>query len=65
MDETVRRLEILKGNTLHVSPDNTMEQNSRIIAQKNQGRFQNRWIKEREKELLNIPKGIINKDNRA
>ena len=61
MDESVRRLDLLRGNTLDVSPDNTMEQNSRIIAQKNQERFQNRWIKEREAELLNIPKGIINK----
>ena len=65
MDEIVRRLDLLRGNTLDVSPDNTMEQNSRIIARKNQRRFHNRWIKEREKELLNIPKGIINKDNRA
>ena len=61
MDESVRRLDLLRGNTLDVSPDNTMEQNSRIIARKNQERFQNRWIKEREAELLNIPKGIINK----
>ena len=42
MDESVRRLDLLRGNTLDVSPDNTMEQNSRIIAQKNQERFQNR-----------------------
>ena len=61
MDESVRRLDLLRGNTLDVSPDNTMEQNSRIIARKNQERFQNRRIKERETELLNIPKGIINK----
>ena len=44
-----------------VSPDNTREQNSRIIARKNQEIFQNRQNKEREKELSNIPKGIINK----
>ena len=61
MDESVRRLDLLRGNILDVSPDNTMEQNSRIIARKNQERFQNRRIKEREKELSNIPKGIINK----
>ena len=42
MDESVRRLDLLRGNTLDVSPDNTMEQNSRIIARKNQGRFHNR-----------------------
>ena len=61
MEDIVRRLDFLRENTLDVSPDNTREQNSRIIPQKNQGRFQNRQIKEREKELSNIPKGIINK----
>ena len=61
MDHIVRRLDILRGNTPDVSPDNTAAQNSRIIAWKNQERFQNRKIKEREKELSNIPKGIINK----
>ena len=38
-----------------------MEQNSGIIAQKNKERFHNRRIKEKKKDLLNIPKGIINK----
>ena len=61
MKDIVRRLDFLRGNTPDVSPDNTREQNSRIIARKNQERFQNRRIKEREKELSNIPKGIINK----
>ena len=61
MEDIVRRLDFLRGNTLDVSPDNTREQNSRIIARKNQERFQNKRIKEREKELSNIPKGIINK----
>ena len=61
MEDIVRRLDFLRENTPDVSPDNTREQNSRIIPQKNQGRFQNRQIKEREKELSNIPKGIINK----
>ena len=59
--EIVRRLELLRGNTLDVSLENTMEQNSRIIAWKNQEKFQDKRIKEREKELLNIPKGTINK----
>ena len=59
MDEIVRRLDLLRGNTLDVSPDNTMEQNSRIIAWKNQGRFHNRWIKEREKELLKSQKELL------
>ena len=61
MKDIVRRLDFLQGNTLDVSPDNTTEQNPRIIAQKNQERFQNRRIKEREKGLSNIPKWIINK----
>ena len=61
MEDIVRRLDFLRGNTPDVSPDNTREQNSRIIARTNQERFQNRRIKEREKELSNIPKVIINK----
>ena len=32
IDEITRRLNILRGNTPHVSPDNTREQNTRIIA---------------------------------
>ena len=44
IDEIVRRLDFLRGNTPDVSPDNTMELNSRIIARKNQERFQNRQI---------------------
>ena len=35
MDEIVRRLDFLRENTLDVSPDNTMEQNSGIIAKRN------------------------------
>ena len=36
MDEITRRLDRLHGNTpLEVSPFNTKEENSRIIAQKN------------------------------
>ena len=61
IDDIVRRLDILQGNTPDVSPDNTPAQNSRIIARQNQERFQNRQIRERERELPNIPKGIINK----
>ena len=61
MKYIVRRLDFLRGNTPNVSPDNTREQNSRIIAQKNQEIFQNRQIRERERETKNIPKGIINK----
>ena len=61
IDEITTRLNILWGNTPDVSPGNTSEQNSRIIAWQNQERFQNRQIKEREREIKNIPKGIINK----
>ena len=61
MEDIVRKLDILPGNTPDVSPDNTPAQNSRIIARQNQERFQNRQIRERERELSNIPKGIINK----
>ena len=59
MEDTVRRLDILQGNTPDVSPANTPAQNSRIIAQQNEERFQNRQI--REREISNIPKGIVNK----
>ena len=61
MEDIVRKLDILPGNIPDVSPDNTPAQNSRIIARQNQERFQNRQIRERERELSNIPKGIINK----
>ena len=60
MDEIVRRLNYLRRITPDVSPDNTSEKNYRIIARQNQDRFQNRQIKEREREIKNIPKGIIN-----
>ena len=61
MEDTVRRLDILRGNTPDVSPANTPAQNSRIIARQNEERFQNRQIREREREISNIPKGIVNK----
>ena len=61
IDDIVRRLDILRGNTPDVSPDNTLTQNFRIIAQKNEERFQNRQIREREREISNIPKGIVNR----
>ena len=59
MEDIVRRLDILRGNTPDVSPANTPAQNSRIIARQNEERFQNRQI--REREISNIPKGIVNK----
>ena len=51
MDEITKRLNFLRGTVPDVSPDNTREQNSRIIARKNQERFQNRQIREREREI--------------
>ena len=61
MEDIVRRLDILRGNTPDVSPANTPAQNSRIIAQQNEERLQNRQIREREREISNILKGIVNK----
>ena len=56
IDDIAGRLDILRGNTPNVSPDNTPAQNSRIIARQNQERFQNRQIRKRERELSNMPK---------
>ena len=52
---------LLEGVSPDVSPDNTREQNCKIIPRKNQEKFRNRQIREREREIKNIPKGIINK----
>ena len=41
--------------------DNTREENSRIIAQKNNKFFLNQQIKQRQRELSKLPKGIVNK----
>ena len=49
MDEIAKRLNFIRGNTPDVSPDNTREQNSRISAWKNQERFHNRQIREKER----------------
>ena len=59
MKDIVRRLDILRGNTPDVSPSNTPAQNSGIIARQNEERFQNRQTREREREISNIPKGIV------
>ena len=61
MDETARRLDYLRGNTLDVSLDNIREQNSRIIARKNNEKFVNQQVKQRQREISNLPKGIVNK----
>ena len=61
MDEITRRLDYLCGYTPDVSPYNTREQNSRIIARKNNENFINQQIKQRQREISNLPKGIVNK----
>ena len=42
IDDIVRRLDILRGNTPDASLDNTPTQNSRITARQNEEKFQNR-----------------------
>ena len=61
MNEIARRLDYLRGNTPDVSPYNTREENSRIIARKNNEKFVNQQIRQRERELSQLPKGIVNK----
>ena len=61
MEEIYRRLDALKGNTLDVSPYNTRAQNSAIIVQKDNEKFVNWQIRERNREIANIPKGVVNK----
>ena len=51
MDEIARRLDYLRGNTPDVSPYNTRKENSRIIARKNNEKFVNQQIRQREREL--------------
>ena len=45
MDDIVRRLDYLRGNMPDISPDNTREQNSRIITRKNNEKFVNQQVK--------------------
>ena len=61
MEEIYRRWDALKGNTLDVSPYNTRAQNSAIIVPKDHEKFVNWQIRERNREIANIPKGIVNK----
>ena len=60
IDEITQRLDRLCSNTLDVSPYNTREENSRIIARKNNEKFVNQQIKQRQRELSKFPKGIVN-----
>ena len=61
MEEITRRLDNLHGNTQEVSSYNTLGQNSRIIAQKNNQKFVGQQINQRQREISKIPKGIVNK----
>ena len=60
MDDIVRSLNYLGGNMPDVSPDNTRKQNSRIIARKNDEKFVNQQVKQRQREISNLPNGIVN-----
>ena len=56
MEEITRKLNFRRGNTTELSPNNTPELNSSIIARQNAEKFQNRQIREREKEIRKIQK---------
>ena len=58
MDEITRRLDRLRGNAADISP--TREENSRTIAQKNNEKFENQQIKQRQRELSKLPKETVN-----
>ena len=61
MDDIVRKLDYLRGDTPDVSPYNTREQDSRIFSRKNNEKFVNQQIKQRQREISSLLKGIINK----
>ena len=62
MEEIERRLDRLRSNTpLEVSPFNTKEENSRIIAQKNWQKVHSQQINQIGKELSQLPKGNVKK----
>ena len=58
-DELQRRLDRLCGNI--VSPQNSPEQNAKIIQRQNSEKFLNRQLKQREKELSSLLKGNVGK----
>ena len=58
-NELQRRLDGLRGNI--VWPQNTPEQNSKIIQGQNSEKFLNRQLRQREKELSSLPKGNVSK----
>ena len=59
--DLIKRLDKLRGNTEDVLPYNTPEQNSKIIMRKNNEKFINQQLNQKEKELRQIPKGIAKK----
>ena len=59
VDELQKRLDRLHGND--VSPHNTPEQKAKIIQRKNSEKFINQQLRQREKELSNLPKGNVGK----
>ena len=59
INDLTQRLDRLRSNTEEVLPHNTPQQNSRIIAQKNNEKFLNRQINQRQKELSKLPKRIV------
>ena len=61
MEVITRSLDKLRGNTQGLSPHNTPAQNARIIMQRTNQKFLDKQINQSEKELKNIPKGIVNK----
>ena len=61
MEEITRRLDKLRSNTQELSPYNTPAQNPRIIMQRNNQKFLDKQMNQLERELKNIPKGIVNK----
>ena len=62
VEEIEHRLNRLCGNApLEVSPLNTKEENSRIIAQKNWQKVLDQRFNQREKELSQQPKGNVKK----
>ena len=65
MDDIVRRLDILRGNTPDVSPDNTAAQNSRIIARKNQENFKTDKLMREKKNFQTYQKELLIRGNRA
>ena len=59
MDEITKRLDKLHRNKNELSPYNTPSQNSAIIVQQNNQKFLNRQMNQREREIKDIPKGIV------